>query len=217
MVGFPAHGKDPPMNIHLPPHTSPHPRLQPVHFPGPPWRPRSRQPPPLPFIPDRKAQLGDWTRGFGADVCKLAGGWESSDLLPGLTAACPSPAPHPSPSRRPGPPLPSCHPRREGVRSVEAARGLGEAPPTTSSEIGPPLGAPEDPRPVLPVTVPSVARGRENQSGMEPKTGHVRGCCGSLAPLLHRRNPGSGRVLGACWANVSQALWKRPPSRGAAA
>lgn len=140
LMGFPAHGKGPPMNVHLPPRTSPHPRLQPVHSPGPLWRLRSRQPPPLPFIPDRKAQLGDWTWGFGADVCELAGGWESGDLLPGLTAACSSPAPHPPPSRRPGPPTPELPPtrsRREGARSAEVARGLGEAPPTTSSEIGP--------------------------------------------------------------------------------
>lgn len=104
LVGFPAHGKDPPMNSHLHPCTSPHPRLQPVHFPGPPWRPRSLQPPLLPFIPDRKAQLGDRTQGFRADVCELAGGWESSDLLPGWTATYSSTAPHPPPSRRPGPP-----------------------------------------------------------------------------------------------------------------
>lgn len=215
MVGFPAHGKGPPMNVHLPPRTSPHPQLQPVHSPGPLWRPRSRQPPPLPFIPDRKAQLGDWTWGFGADVCELAGGWESGDLLPVLTAACSSPAPHPLPPEDPGPP--PLRSRREGARSAEAARGLGEAPPTTSSEIGPPVGAPEDPRPFLPITVPPVPRGGENQSGMEPKTGHIRGCCGSPAPLLRRRNPGSGQVLGASWANVSQALQRRPPSRGAAA
>ena len=130
------------------------------------------------------------------------------------------PCPSPPPSRRPGPPTPELPPtrsRREGARSAEAARGLGEAPPTTSSEIGPPVGAPEDPRPFLPLTVPPVPWGGENQSGMEPKTGHIRGCCGSPAPLLRRRNPGSGQVLGASWANVSQALQRKPPSRGAAA
>ena len=94
--------------------------------------------PPLPFIPDRKAQLGDWTWGFGADVCELAGGWESGDLLPVLTAACSSPAPHPLPPEDPGPLPLCCHPRGQGergrgqLRQPEGWERLPQPPPLRS-------------------------------------------------------------------------------------
>ena len=76
-------------------------------------------------LSSQTGRLGLATLGFGTDVCKLTGGWESSDLHPGADRPSPPPPPlTPLPLGAPGQSHPPILPSQE----PQAGWGGGQSP-----------------------------------------------------------------------------------------
>lgn len=121
------------MAMHLP---------QPARFPGPRWRARTARP--CRCLSSQTGRLSLATPGFGTDVCKLTGGWESSDLHPGADQPPLPPLPltplPPGPTSQSQPPiLPSHEPQGVGELLGASRSGLR----TRGRRWGPPLTTPD--------------------------------------------------------------------------